>query len=151
MREGSGNAGQSIKDSHFGVPIDDETVLGWVAHRGEALCVNDVAQEPRYRPQDLLPDTRAELGVPLRVGGEVIGVLDIHSDASDAFDDDDKTMLQILGDQVAVAIQNATSYERARTQAEELKTLTEISTAIGSASGPDEILKRTMEGITATG
>jgi GAF domain-containing protein/FixJ family two-component response regulator len=148
MQDGSGEAGQSIKDSQLRVPIDDQTILGWVANHGQSLCVNDVGQEPRYRPHELLPDTRAELSVPLRVGGEVIGVLDIQSDETGAFDEDDQTMLQILGDQVAVAIQNALSYERAHAQAEELNTLTQIATAISSARSTDEMLKTSMKGVT---
>jgi GAF domain-containing protein len=132
MQEGSGEAGQSIKDTQLRVHVDDQTIVGWVANHGESLCVNNVGQEPRYRPYELLPDTRAELGVPLRVGGEVIGVLDIHSDETGAFDEDDQTMLQILGDQVAVAIQNARSYERAHAQAEELNTLNQMATAMPS-------------------
>jgi GAF domain-containing protein/CheY-like chemotaxis protein len=148
VREGSGDTGHSIKETHPRVPIDDQTIVGWVANHDQPLCANDVRQEPRYRPHELLPDTKAELALPLRVAGEVIGVLDIHSDEKDAFDEDDQTMLQILGDQVAVAIQNATSYERARTQGRELSTLTQICASIGSATGPDEIITRTMEAIT---
>jgi GAF domain-containing protein/FixJ family two-component response regulator len=146
MREGTGDAGQSIKDSGFGVPIDDETIVGWVARHGEALCVDDVAQEPRYRPHDLLPATRSELGVPLRVGGEVIGVLDLHSDSSDAFDEDDTTVLQILGDQVAVAIQNAISYQRAHTQVEELNALPR-----GTAPAmPTDAIRKTLASLART-
>jgi len=148
VREGSGEAGHSIKDTLPRVPIDDQTIVGWVANHNQSLCANEVGQEPRYRPHELLPDTRAELGVPLRVAGEVIGVLDIHSDQKDAFDQDDQTMLQILGDQVAVAIQNAISYERARTQAQELSTLTQTCAGIGLATSTDEIITRPMEAIT---
>ncbi len=148
MRSGSGETGESITADGFRVPIDDRTIVGWVAHHGQALCANDVQQEPLYRPHDQLAQTRAELGVPLRVGGEVIGVLDIHSDQRNAFDEDDQTILQMLGDQIAVAIQNALSYERASTQAEELGTLTQIALAIGAAQDADEILARTIGGIT---
>ena len=148
MREGSGEMGQSIKESGLRVPIDDQTTLGWVANHGEALCANDVQQEPRYRPHDELPYTSAELGLPLRVGGEVIGVLDIHSDQAKAFDEDDQTMLQILGDQIAVAIHNAISYERVLRLAEELSALTQIAVAIGSAQDTGDVLSKTMQGIT---
>jgi GAF domain-containing protein/CheY-like chemotaxis protein len=148
VREGSGEEGHTIKETYQRVPIDDQSVVGWVANHDQPLCANDVTQEPRYRPHELLPETRAELAVPLRVAGEVIGVLDIHSDHKDAFDEDDQTMLQILGDQVAVAIQNAISYERVHTQAQELSALTQICSGIGSATSTEEIVARTMEAIT---
>ena len=148
MRSGSGPRGESIRAEGFRVPIDERTIVGWVARHGHALCANDVQQEPLYRPHDRLAQTRAELAVPLRVGGEVIGVLDIHSDQRNAFDEDDQTILQMLGDQIAVAIQNALSYERARAQAEDLGSLTQTSLSISAAQDADEILTRTVEGIT---
>lgn len=147
MREGTGSIGQSIKESPLQVEIDDRTIVGWVAHNAEALCVNDVEQEARYQPHELLPDTRAELAVPLRVGGEVIGVLDMHSDQKGIFDEDDEVMLQMLGDQIAVAIQNADSYERAKKQARQLTALNQMATGVASASHLDEILKGVMTGI----
>ncbi len=59
----------------------EEGIIGWVAQHGEPLLANDVSAEPRYIPDDprLLPDTRAELAVPLTVEGEVLGVLDVQS------------------------------------------------------------------------
>ncbi len=148
LREASGDAGQRIKETRLLVPIDDRTIVGWVANHGDPLCANNVQTEPRYRPHDELPQTMAELAVPLRVGGEVIGVLDIHSDQKGVFDEDAQTMLQILGDQVATAIQNASSYQRALAQADELATLTQITLAIGSARDAEEILTTTMDGVT---
>lgn len=147
MREGTGEIGQIIKDSLYQVPIDDQTVVGWAANHGETLCVNSVQQEPRFQPHELLPATMAELAVPLRSGNELIGVLDILSDQEGAFDFDDETILQLLGDQIAVAVQNASSYQRLRRQAEVLNTLTHIPTATTSAESVDEIVKKLMEGI----
>lgn len=112
MRQGTGDAGQRIRKSAFRVQIDDDSIIGWAANHGETLCANDVHQEPRFHPHELLPETKAELAVPLRAGGAVVGVLDIHSNEKNSFDGDDEIILQMLGDQIAVAIQNARSYER---------------------------------------
>jgi GAF domain-containing protein len=147
LRGASGEAGEIIKDRGLRVSIDDRTIVGWVAHHGEALCANDVHQEARYRPLSELPLTGAEMGLPLRVGGEVIGVLDIHSDHRNAFDEDDQTILQMLGDQIAVAVQNATSYERALAQTKELAALSQLAVAIGSAQDTEEMLAITTRGI----
>ncbi|MCX8066530.1 MAG: PAS domain S-box protein [Anaerolineae bacterium] len=88
-----------------------EGMVGWVAQNGRTLLANDVAQEPRYvnRYPDRIP-TRAELTVPLRVGGEVIGVVDVQSSHRDAFTEDDVRALEILADQLAVALRNAHLY-----------------------------------------
>lgn len=88
-----------------------EGMVGWVAQNGRTLLANDVAQEPRYvnRYPDRIP-TRAELTVPLRMGGEVIGVIDVQSPHRDAFTEDDVRALEILADQLAVALHNAHLY-----------------------------------------
>jgi GAF domain-containing protein/FixJ family two-component response regulator len=147
LRGGSGPVGERIAEAGLRIPLDDRTLVGWVAHHGEPLCANDVQQEPRYRPLDELPQTKAELGVPLRVGGQVIGVLDIHSDQRNAFDGDDQTMLQMLGDQIAVAVQNAVSYQRMRSQAEELGN---ASLSPSAPAPPSETFKRVLASINRT-
>ena len=67
--------------------VGREGIIGWVAEHGEPLIANDVSAEPRYIPDDprLLPDTRAEMAVPLIVDGAVVGVLDVQSTQRDAF------------------------------------------------------------------
>jgi len=91
--------------------IGQEGIIGWVAQHGKPLLVNDVSLEPRYIPDDphLLPETRAELAVPLTVEGEVLGVLDVQSSHTGAFGQDDLFVLRTLADQVAVAVNSATA------------------------------------------
>ncbi len=88
-----------------------EGMVGWVAQNGRTLLANDVAREPRYvnRYPDRIP-TQAELTVPLRVGDEVIGVLDVQSPQRDAFGEDDVWALETLADQLAVVLRNARLY-----------------------------------------
>jgi len=90
-------------------------IVGWVGEYGARLLANDVRTEPRYTNffPDLIP-TLSELGVPILVGDQVMGVLDVQSPKINAFDENDIMVLEILADQVAVAIENARLYEAAR-------------------------------------
>src|SRR5690606_5585504 len=72
---------------------------------------NDVTNNPMYFANPLLPETRSEMGVPLKLGQTVIGALDLQSKNPNAFNQDDVTVLQILADQIAIAIENARAYE----------------------------------------
>jgi GAF domain-containing protein len=54
-----------------------------------------------------LPDTRSELGLPLLSGGNILGVLDVQSTQPSAFSQEDISILQLLADQLAVAMDNA--------------------------------------------
>ena len=88
-----------------------QSIIAWVCRNGQAYLSSDVASDDQYLALDTFTETRSELVLPLRVGKEMIGVLDIHSDQTAAFDDEDKTVLQMLAHQIAIAIRNARLYE----------------------------------------
>jgi signal transduction histidine kinase len=60
---------------------------------------------------DALPETRSEVALPLYVGQEITGVLDIQSDWPAKFDDEDQQLLQTLTNHIAIAIRNARLFE----------------------------------------
>jgi PAS domain S-box-containing protein len=101
-------------------------MVGWVGLHGQTLLANDVRAEPHYTNYypDLIP-TQSELAVPIRVGEETVGVLDVQSPHLSAFQDNDVMVMETLADQIAVAIENAHLYEAVqrelteRTRAEE--------------------------------
>jgi nitrate/nitrite-specific signal transduction histidine kinase len=95
------------------LPIGGNSLNGQAAQANQSLLVNNVSQDPRYLADPLLPDTCAELVVPLRVGDQVIGTLDVHSAQVNAFSPEDVLVVQSLGDQIAIAIENARHYEQA--------------------------------------
>jgi GAF domain-containing protein len=82
-----------------------------VTQQGRLIVARDTAASQVHRRNEFLPDTRAELAVPLRVGETVIGALDVQSKIRDAFEEDLIAVLQTMADQIAVAIQNALLYE----------------------------------------
>jgi nitrate/nitrite-specific signal transduction histidine kinase len=99
-----------------GVPleVDEEGVVGWVARSGEVLLANDVNKEPKYRPVRELSDIRSELAVAVKIGGDIIGVLDIESTELNAFNEADVFTAQTIADQLAIAIENARLYSETR-------------------------------------
>jgi PAS domain S-box-containing protein len=112
FRAGSGEAGRLIEEQGgVRLQVGEQGIIGWVAGAGLPLLVNDVSQEPRYVPHDALLATNSELAVPLKIGQRVIGVMDVQSDELNAFDLDDVAVLRTLGDQVAIAIENARLFE----------------------------------------
>jgi GAF domain-containing protein len=119
--------------AHF--PLSQEQSL--VARAGrtrQAVIVNDVHSEPGWLPNPLLPDTAAELAVPLIVGDQLLGVLDVQSDRRYVFTDEDASILTTLATQTATALQNTTSYIQAQRQAEREAQLNDISQKIQSAT-----------------
>lgn len=145
FRAGSGEAGRLIEEQGgLRLKVGEQGIVGWVAGAGQSLLANDVSQEPRYMPHEALPATRSELAVPLKIGRRVIGVLDVQSDELNAFDQDDVAVLQTLGDQVAIAIENARLFEETHQRTLQLETLVGVSRRITSALTLDELLHQVV-------
>ncbi len=86
--------------------------LVWEAYQKEqAAQVNDWQDESYYQPLEELSDSKSEIAIPLRFEKQILGVLDIHSDQANDFDAQDRTTLQTLANQIAVALRNAKMYQ----------------------------------------
>jgi signal transduction histidine kinase len=154
LKAGTGEPGQAITEGRtVHMRFDEEGIVGWVAKHGQPLLVQDVSQEPRFVPSEMLPHTQAELAVPLKLGDQVIGVLDAQGDQTDVFDDEDLFILQTLADQTALAIQNARNFEQARDLARSLELrveerTAELQTALRQKEVQAEKTRAIVEGIT---
>ncbi|MGD9147814.1 MAG: GAF domain-containing protein, partial [Anaerolineae bacterium] len=87
--------------------VGEMGIVGYVTQTGQPRIALDVGQDAIYFDNPELPETRSEMALPLEVGGQIIGALDVQSRESAAYDDEDVTLLRILADQVAIAIDNA--------------------------------------------
>jgi len=118
----TGEAGKQLVDKRHTLDIrEGSSIIGQVCHTGEALVINDVAQNPTHKPHPLLPETRAELGIPLKTGQRVTGALDVQSSLPNVFTQDDVVVLQTLADQIAISLENARSFEVAQRAVEEMR------------------------------
>jgi PAS domain S-box-containing protein len=100
-----------IFTSEHSIPLG-EGMVGWVGKHGEKILANNVEEEARYNnfyPEML--NTRSELSLPIKIGAQVVGVLDVQSLQPNAFSAGDLTVLETLADQVAIAMENARLYE----------------------------------------
>lgn len=111
LREATGTAGAEMKKQKHSYPVNSKSTVGRVASEGNAFVVNDIKQDPFHIRNPLLPNTKAEAAIPLKIGNRIIGVIDMQAEAEGAFTDDEIAVLQTLADQVAVAIDNARSFE----------------------------------------
>jgi GAF domain-containing protein len=106
------------------------SIVGWVAARNEPLLANDVTREPRYFRHAADDPCRAELAVPIRIGGTAVGVLDVQSSRPYAFHEMDVHALQTLAGQIAVALQNARLHEATRRSLQRTRALQQVSSAM---------------------
>lgn len=123
-----------------------EGMVGWAARRGERVLANDVEKNPHYI--NFYPDripTRSELCVPIRIGEEVVGVLDAQSPDLNAFCEDDVMVMETLADQIAVAIENIRLYQAERKERELAEALAEVAAVVGGTLDLGQVLEGILD------
>ena len=115
-----------------------EGITGWVARTGRAVRVGDVTKDRRYF--ELRAGVCSELAVPLRMGDEVRGVINVDADRVDAFSAADEELLTELAALAAPAIANTWAFESARQRAVLLESLVKVGQTINSATSLDDAL-----------
>ena len=94
-------------------------LVGYAAQHKQAVLAPDVSKDKRYIEAN--PETRSELAIPLIYKDKVIGVLDIEHTRRNYFNEDHVRTMTTLAAQVAIAIENATLYERIARQEKRLE------------------------------
>lgn len=112
LREATGDIGARLKAQGYRLLVGSASIIGWVTANKQPHIASDVSEDPYHLENELLPDTRSEAAVPMRIGDRVIGALDVQSRAPEAFTQSDVDTLQILADQIAVAIENGRLFAR---------------------------------------
>ncbi len=115
-------------------------LVGAAVAEGQPILVNDVHTDPRY--VEAVPGSNAELVVPLRRKGRVIGALNLLSHTVGQFTETDEMVLRQFGAHVAVAIENARLFEHEREYTSTLETLSDIAREFGAILNLDELLTR---------
>jgi len=110
LRAANSEGGQRMLARHHTLPVGLVGIVGYVTGTGETRVATDVGEDAIYFNNPDLPNTRSEMALPLKVGDQIIGALDIQSTASNAFHADDIDLFETLADQVAVAIYNNQLY-----------------------------------------
>jgi GAF domain-containing protein len=143
MTSGAGEPGRIMREREHTIPLG-KGLVGRAAATNQGILASDTSQEPDWLPNELLPETRAEAALPIAIGNTVLGVLDVQENTVGGLTEDDQELLQAIASQVAIAVQNAQSYEQARRQAEHESRITTISQRIRAATTIDEVLQITI-------
>ncbi len=112
LRAATGEAGEQLLAEAHRLAVGSQSMVGWVTANNAARIALDVGEEAIRFDNPLLPKTRSEMALPLRVRAEVIGALDVQSTGLGAFSEEDIQTIQMMADQVAIAIDNTRLFAR---------------------------------------
>ena len=122
LRASPTQAGQEMIKENYRLKIGKEGIVGNVAITGNATVIADTTTDTTlYINNPLLPQTRSEAAIPLKVEARVIGVLDVQSETAHIFSQDDIVVLQIMADQLALAIERVQLVEQLENRLSELE------------------------------
>lgn len=103
--------------------IGEQGIVGDAISKGQARIAFDIGKDAKYFGNPELPETRSEITLPLKIGETVVGALDAQSTETNAFSEDDTSVLSLLADQVSMAIENARLFEQSRKSLAEAEAL----------------------------
>ncbi|MCB0211457.1 MAG: PAS domain S-box protein [Anaerolineae bacterium] len=137
LMAGAGEVGRQLVSEGWQIHLDrEQSLVAQAARTKQGVIANDVRQAPGFLQNPLLPETQSEMVVPMLIGEQVVGVLDVQSDKMDSFNQEDIRIYTILANEVASAVRNAQLFESVRQaqenaenrlkEAETLRQLTEV-------------------------
>ncbi len=128
LRAANSEGGQRMLARQHRLRVGETGIVGYVTAYRQPRIALDVGKDAVYFDNPDLPATRSEAALPLVSGRTLLGALDVQSTEANAFTEEDVHILQLLADQLAIAIENA----RLFTQAQEA--LDEAQRAYGELS-----------------
>ncbi len=145
LRQATGEAGQRMLARRHQLAVGGQSIVGWVTAHRQPRIVLDVGGDAVHFKNPDLPHTRSEMALPLVIGDRLLGALDVQSIEEAAFDEDDVTILSLMADQVAIAIENAFKFSQQAAILEATSPIYRASRHIALATNLDDVLAALVE------
>jgi GAF domain-containing protein/HAMP domain-containing protein len=135
LRAANSQGGMELIKQGHRLRVGKTSIVGYVVETGQPRIALDTGTDAVHFKNPLLPETRSEAALPLIINvghttsgsgvesPRVIGVLDVQSKEANAFEEGDITALEIMADQLAVALNNASLFSEYQKSLEELQKL----------------------------
>ena len=127
LRDATGEAGQALRARDHRVLLGGQNIVGTAITSRTSQMVLDIPEEAGHFKNPLVPPTHSEITLPLLVGDQVLGALDLHAHEQAVFNERNLETFQNMADQIAIALQNAFLYQQTQQQLAEISRVNRIS------------------------
>ncbi len=145
LQAGTGEAGRLQVANRHQLVVGGGSMIGAAIAGREARVEQDVTTAKAFRRNPLLPDTRSEIALPMRIREKALGALTVQSTSTGAFLPDTVTVLQSMADQLGVAIENASLFDRVQATLAETDRLYQASRRINEAADEQAVYQALVE------
>ncbi len=115
--------GKRMLERQHKLRVGQSGIVGYVTSTGNPRIALDTGADAVFFDNPDLPDTRSEIALPLKIRNRIFGALDVQSTKTNAFLEEDVSILGILADQVSLAIENARAFEQTSKSLEKAESL----------------------------
>jgi signal transduction histidine kinase/HAMP domain-containing protein len=129
LRAGTGSVGQQLLGRNHKLDTDGTSLVASAVQSRQSVLVSNTTASEVHLPNPLLPDTKSEVAIPLQVGDEVIGVLDMQAAQVNTFNEDNLSVFEAMASQLASALYGARAYSEIQTAIERAERLNERITS----------------------
>jgi len=121
LKAANSAGGQQMLARGHKLKIGQVGIVGRVAQMGRSRVALDVGEDATYFDNPNLPETHSEMALPLMVGTDIVGVLDVQSKQEAAFTEEDTDVFKVLANSVAVAVENTRLLDESRSALAEVQ------------------------------
>ncbi|HEX9371746.1 MAG TPA: GAF domain-containing protein, partial [Roseiflexaceae bacterium] len=125
--------------------IEEAPLIGQIVEHARPIILDDVEHDSRYRRIAGATPARSWLGVPLMGQGRVCGVLMLESDQPNHYSEEELRAIAALGNQAAIAMENARLYAEAQERTLQLEVVTRVTQEVSTRD-----VSRELPGILRT-
>jgi GAF domain-containing protein len=148
LKAGTGEVGRTQIAQNYRLSIGGTSLIGGATADGQARISQNVREDEEWLAVPSLPLTQSELVVPLRVREQIIGALTIQSSLLNAFEPELISTLQIMADQLAIAIENSRLLARSEERARQQQQLNKISSQMHNSTDVNEIVRIGLQSLS---
>ena len=143
LREAAGLRGKEFLVKGLRITAGSSSLIGWVLENKQARITGNITQEAVGQSAELLEESRSQACIPIMIATQVLGVLDVQHNLSDAFPPEVIPVLQTIANHIAAVIENYHLLDTTQNALNEVSALYQASYQMARANTPDEVVRIT--------